>query len=188
MNPSQLFLLALNLKVIYCQKGAVEDTLDKETKEDSIDKLLNDEESKSCNLTSHVCKPSGLSVISTLMNISSVTQCQSSCSQHPDCKFSTWTNFRAVATCHLLSHCTDKVWYDFEMMSNDDVVKAPPCTSSDLCVSSTPQCLSLSSGSESKKCKKLIIANDQQLQALWSCDQVNPYKDDVPSGTTCEIS
>ena len=111
MNLSQLLLLALHLKVIHCQKEAADSTSDKVTKEESIDKSLNDEESKSCNLTSHVCKPSGLSVISTLTNISSVAQCQTSCSENKECKFSTWTNFRHVATCHLLSHCTDKVWY-----------------------------------------------------------------------------
>ena len=77
------------------------------------------------------------------------------------------------------------------MMSNDDIMKAPPCTSSDLCVSSTPQCNSQdgSSGLDSNKCKKLTIAaKDQELQALWSCDKVNPYKEDIPSGTACEIS
>ena len=63
-----------------------------------------------CDFSSFLCKPSGLAVVKTLMNISSVTECQKTCQKSKICNFVTFTNFRNIATCHLLSSCEDKVW------------------------------------------------------------------------------
>ena len=63
-----------------------------------------------CEFSSYLCKPSGLAVVKTLMNISSVTACQKTCQRSKNCNFVTFTNFRNIATCHLLSSCEDKVW------------------------------------------------------------------------------
>ena len=63
-----------------------------------------------CVFNSFLCKPSGLAVVKTLMNISSVSECQETCQGNKNCNFVTFTNFRNIATCHLLSSCEDKVW------------------------------------------------------------------------------
>ena len=67
-----------------------------------------------CEFSSHLCKPSGLAVVKTLMNISSVSGCQKTCQRSKNCNFVTFTNFRNIATCHLLSSCEDKVWSVFQ--------------------------------------------------------------------------
>ena len=72
-------------------------------------------ETSDCQLSSHLCKPSSLSLVKTVMNIASVTGCQELCAKDESkkCKFVTFTNFRNIATCHLLAHCDDKVGTSF---------------------------------------------------------------------------
>ena len=69
-----------------------------------------------CEFSSYLCKPSGLAVVKTLMNISSVSGCQKTCQRSKNCNFVTFTNFRNIATCHLLSSCEDKVWSLFQRL------------------------------------------------------------------------
>ena len=68
-----------------------------------------------CEFSSFLCKPSGLAVVKTLMNISSVSECQKTCQRSKNCNFVTFTNFRNIATCHLLSSCQDKVRSLFQL-------------------------------------------------------------------------
>ena len=64
--------------------------------------------------------------------------------------------------------------------------QAPPCANPDICVTSAPSCDASTPGTE-KKCPKLETGADTEA-ALWTCASVNPYKEDVPSGTHCELS
>ena len=61
---------------------------------------------------------SGISVIVTLMNTSSVGDCEKACAATKDCNFLTFTNFRNIATCHLLSQCEEKVGLVIRMNLN----------------------------------------------------------------------
>ena len=68
-------------------------------------------EKSNCKFSTHLCKPSSLSLVKTVINITSITGCQNMCAKEksPKCKFVTLTNFRNITSCHLLTNCDDKV-------------------------------------------------------------------------------
>ena len=68
-------------------------------------------EKSNCKFSTHLCKPSSLSLVKTVINITSITGCQNLCAKEksPKCKFVTLTNFRNITSCHLLTNCDDKV-------------------------------------------------------------------------------
>ena len=86
-------------------------------------------EASDCRMSSHLCKPSSLSLVKTVMNIASVTGCQELCAKDESkkCKFVTFTNFRNIATCHLLSHCDDKVRTTFYIYNNIFIFSSLHC-------------------------------------------------------------
>ena len=150
-----------------------------------------------CVFNSFLCKPSGLAVVKTLMNISSVSECQETCQGNKNCNFVTFTNFRNIATCHLLSSCEDKVCvvtssYNNVQWKNHSwmfcFIQVPSCFSLEQCSSAPKSC---SANSEfNKKCPKLMPppAETRGGLAAWSCDGVNPYHDDIPAGSLCHTS
>jgi len=131
----------------------------------------NEDNEVKCRMLSHLCKPSGISVVRTLMNTSTVGDCQKSCNATKDCNFLTFTNFRNIATCHLLSQCEEKL---------------PPCYSHEHCVSAPKTCSA--ENEKGKKCKKLEWKPDKGSNARWNCDSGNAYKEDIKPGTMCQAS
>ena len=94
-----------------------------------------------CQINTYLCKPRGLSVITTLSNITSrkadiiftdwlrqsqliqflvkyfklnfhSSKCQEECAKSESCNFTTFTNFRKIAICYILKDCEDKVMVD----------------------------------------------------------------------------
>ena len=77
-----------------------------------------EDEAEDCDITSHVCKPSGLSVIKTFDNVTTNLECKAKCQQDANCNFVTFTNFRSTPKCYLLSECQDKVCISFMFCQN----------------------------------------------------------------------
>ena len=82
------------------------------------DTTTDDDDAVDCNISSHMCKPSGLSVINTLDNVTSVVECKAKCQEDEKCNFVTFTKFRRTPMCYLLSECQDKVCISFMFCQN----------------------------------------------------------------------
>ena len=138
-----------------------------------------------CQLSSHLCKPSSLSLVKTVMNIASVTGCQELCAKDESkkCKFVTFTNFRNIATCHLLAHCDDKVGTTFYIYIFIFSSQLPPCYSLADCSSAPASC---DAKTRPKQCAKLEVQGPEEVK--WNCGDINPYHSDIPAGTVCTTS
>ena len=67
------------------------------------------QESRYCDIKSHVCDPIGISLIQTWKNISDRKACQRLCDTERRCKFTTFTFFRKEPRCFILSNCDRQV-------------------------------------------------------------------------------
>ena len=68
-------------------------------------------ENSDCKIITHLCNPSGLSVEKTFVNVTTLRECQHHCArdENQKCKYVTFSNFRNITSCHLLTNCDDKV-------------------------------------------------------------------------------
>ena len=72
-------------------------------------KAIPNQESRYCDIKSHICDPIGISLIQTSKNISDGKSCQRLCDDESKCKFTTFTFFRKEPTCFILSNCDRQV-------------------------------------------------------------------------------
>ena len=68
-------------------------------------KANSNQESRYCDIKSHVCDPVGIGLIQTSKNISDRKSCHSLCDTDSKCKFTTFTFFRKEPRCFILSNC-----------------------------------------------------------------------------------
>ena len=89
--------------------------------------------------------------------------CKLFCCRQPECSDFTFFNFRGIQTCFLLRGCTDK---------------KPRCTVPSSCISAQRNC------ADGKFCKALTQKPGEDI--AWRCQSgINPYKEEIPSGTPC---
>ena len=68
-------------------------------------KANSNQESRYCDIKSHVCDPVGIGLIQTSTNISDRKSCHNLCDTDSKCKFTTFTFFRKEPRCFILSNC-----------------------------------------------------------------------------------
>ena len=73
------------------------------------DKAIANQDSRYCDIKSHVCDPIGISLIQTWKNISDRKACQRLCDTERKCMFTTFTFFREEPRCFILSNCDRQV-------------------------------------------------------------------------------
>ena len=72
-------------------------------------KVNPNQESRYCDIKSHVCDPVGIGLIQTFENISDRNSCHRLCDTESKCKFTTFTFFRKEPRCFILSDCERQV-------------------------------------------------------------------------------
>lgn len=82
-------------------------------------KAIAKQESRYCDIKSHVCDPIGISLIQTWKNISDRKACHRLCDTERRCKFTTFTFFRKEPRCFILSNCDRQVNCQKRMKEHD---------------------------------------------------------------------
>ena len=72
-------------------------------------KVNPNQESRYCDIKTHVCDPVGIGLIQTFENISDRNSCHRLCDNESKCKFTTFTSFRKEPRCFILSDCDRQV-------------------------------------------------------------------------------
>jgi len=133
----------------------------------SVQKEKQQDPLNNCSFPDHYCNPTAVDLIDKIEDqvVTSPQQCRKICIEDPDCNFFTFFNFRRSPACYALRSCNEK---------------KPPCTVSSVCVSGQRDCQHQAS------CPKL--SHKPGKEARWRCEGVNPYKEDIPAGTSCHTS
>ena len=127
-----------------------------------------------CHFTDTFCKPDASVLVAVDNAATSPETCHKSCQNNNACKFFTFLQHRGIPSCSLLSSCT------FSTSS-----WAGPDTS-------CPGGAKCASGPKTCECAKLARnpPNDSNITvfAHWTCGDLDPYYNAIPSGTVCQSS
>ena len=74
-----------------------------------FNKVNPNQESRYCDIKTHLCDPVGIGLIKTFENISDGKSCHRLCETDSKCKFTTFTFFRKEPRCFILSNCDRQV-------------------------------------------------------------------------------